>query len=272
MKTPFTALYVSTVVGLACSQLNAQVLLSGGSYQQDFDTLVVSGTPNNWADNSTLNGWYADAALGTTIYRAGTGSSTTGSLYSFGSSGTSERALGSVATDSTGPFAYGVRFLNDTGQSLSDFMIEYTGEQWRATGAGAQSLGFSYRVSDSAATELDLGNSLSWVAVSGLDFVSPRFGGSTGALDGNAAGNRTAFLGTPLSGLVLSPGQELFLRWTDPSDPGSDHGLGIDNLRVEFSAVPEPGSCGLMFALGLGVVAAYREFKRARGRSAVQTP
>ena len=64
---------------------------------ENFDTLASTGTAITWADNSTIPGWSSTRAT----YNSGTGSSTTGALYSFGVAGTNpvtDRALGSVAS------------------------------------------------------------------------------------------------------------------------------------------------------------------------------
>ena len=190
-------------VGLLFESASAQVSINslpGGSYTQNFNSLANSGT-NNWTDNSTLPGWYAAKTnAGTpssfTNYIAGTGSSTAGALYSFGASGSSERALGSLASGNAniGDIAYGVRFANDTGADISSITITYTGEQWRNNGnANVQTLAFSYRVSDTAITSPDPANAGSWTPFTALDFTTPTVGGTTGALDGNASTNRHVY-------------------------------------------------------------------------------
>lgn len=189
-------------------------------YSQGFDTLAASGTSNTWTDDSTLAGWYATR----TVLIAGTGTNTAGGLYSFGNSG--DRALGAIASNSTGTVAFGVRMVNDSGATITDLSIAYTGEQWRNGGnTTQQSLTFAYQV---AAADLTSGT---WTAVSALDFTGPIATSSGGALDGNAPANRTAISGT-LSGLTLAPGQEIWLRWQEINDAGSDHGLSIDDLTV----------------------------------------
>ena len=118
---------------------SAQILVSAGSpYTQNFDSL--GSVSNAWTDSSTLPGWYASQSIGgPTVagYRAGTGSSTAGALWSFGVAGVNpvtDRALGSVASGTPGNFAYGVRFQNDTAQAITNITISYTGEQWRNGG------------------------------------------------------------------------------------------------------------------------------------------
>ncbi|MEI7535014.1 MAG: hypothetical protein WCK57_11655, partial [Verrucomicrobiae bacterium] len=82
--------------------LFAQVLMSGGTYSQNFDSLAGSGSNNGWTNNVTLLGWYASkVSVDNTNISAGSGTSTTGGIYSFGTNGinsASDRALGSLAS------------------------------------------------------------------------------------------------------------------------------------------------------------------------------
>ncbi len=253
-------------------ETQGQVMLneSDFAYKQNFDTLAPSGTANSWIDSTTLVGWYAEGGTSgpLTTYNAGTGTSTTGSLYSFGSVGApADRALGSLASDSTGSLAYGVRLRNATASSLiNNFSISYAGEQWRDNlNANAQSLQFSYRVSNSPITSADAlhpPGSGGWIAIPAnpLDFVSPMHTGASSALDGNLSANRMEFMSTSLTGVVLNPGDELFIRWFDANDSGTDHALAIDDLSVAFtvSAVPEPREYAAVAALGLLGFAVWR--------------
>ena len=114
LKLFFVSLVVALLangfyVGTAVAQEPIQPM-----YTQDFDTLTSSGTNNPWTDNLTLLGWYSNR----TTYSAGTGSSNAGALYSFGSTSSSERALGSVASGSTGTIYYGVRLTNNTSDPI----------------------------------------------------------------------------------------------------------------------------------------------------------
>ena len=218
------------------SSATAQVAMSGGTYSQNFDSLANSGTLA-WTDNSTLPGWYASKTLGgtsVTTYRADNGSGNTGAIYSFGASGSTERALGSVASGTPGNFAYGVRFTNDTGLAQSNLAVSYTGEQWRNGGnTSAQKLAFSYFVSSNPITSSDAANANTWTAFTSLDFTTPTTGSKAGALDGNNPANKQVFTNAVLP-VVVQSGQEIFLRWFDTNDTGTDHGVAIDNLTVSF--------------------------------------
>jgi hypothetical protein len=231
--------------GLFIQSASAQILVSAGSpYAQNFDSLASTGTANAWTDNSTLPGWYASQSIGgptVATYRAGTGSSTAGALYSFGVAGVNpitDRALGSVASGTPGNFAYGVRFQNDTAQAITNITISYTGEQWRNGGnVNVQTLAFSYFISNNPITACDAVNTNSpWVAFNSLSFNTPTVGVTAATLDGNASANRQVFPATLLTGVVVYPGQEIFFRWFDVNDSGNDHALAVDDLTISFTS------------------------------------
>ena len=210
------------------------------AYSQDFSGLAASGTGNPWNDDGTIAGWYSSRST----YNASTGSSTAGALYSFGSSGATERSLGSLAVGSTGSIYYGARFVNDRLTTVNSITVSYSGEQWRNSGNTAQhQLDFSYQISDTV-TSLTAGT---WTNVNGLDFTGPIAGGSASALNGNDPANRATHVVS--FAVRIAPSQEIMLRWSDPDDTGSDHGLAIDDIEVasaplsvileEFTATPQ---------------------------------
>lgn len=193
------------------------------AYTQNFNTLPSTGTPT-WANDSTLAAWYSNQ----TTFTANNGSSNTGSLYSYGSTGNPERALGSVGSNGTGTLLYGVRFINNTGATIPDLRVMYTGEQWRNGGnATAQSLVFGYQIG-ATVTSITAGT---WTSVASLDFTSPVATNPAAALDGNLTANREV-ISANIIGINLPAGQEIMLRWEDVNHSGNDHGLAIDDLEV----------------------------------------
>ena len=262
----------------------AQVLLSGGlTYSQNFDSLASSTTTTTvpWADNTTLPGWYASRAYvsGTTSafgpftwtsYRVAGGENNSGSIYSFGTNGVgpiTDRALGSISSGTPKTNVFGVRIKNDTANSVGAITVSYTGEEWRNGGNTAvQTLAFSYGTSSVGfSSPIDTGTPgvNGWVGFAALNFNTPVTGATAGVLDGNDPANRTIISPTVLTGVTLNPGDEIFLRWLDIDDSGNDHGFGIDDLTVSFSAVPEPSSAVLA---GLGFVALI-SWRRSRGKA-----
>jgi hypothetical protein len=224
---------------------HAQIPMSAGTYNQDFNTLANSpGGNTNWTDNAILLGWYASqkGAGAVTNYRISTGTSTTSSLYSFGASADNDRALGSMAGGTPSDFAFGVRFTNNTADVFTNLTVTVTGEQWRRANTSTQVLSFSYCVTGSAITSADAaGTVYPWIPFNNLDFSSPSVG-SAAALDGNNATNRHAFSAVILSGVAVLPGQEIFLRWLDADDSGFDQGMGIDDLTFAFTNMNSAGT------------------------------
>ncbi|MEI8040592.1 MAG: hypothetical protein WCL11_04230 [Verrucomicrobiota bacterium] len=239
LPTLLTAALLSA--GLFVGSAEAQVLFGSGSpYTQNFDALANTGT-TAWLDNSALPGWYASTNNSSGMaqtYKASAGTDNTGMIYSYGTASTTDRALGSAASNTSGPLAYGVRLTNDTSMTITNIAIAYTGEQWRNGGnAAPQTLAFSYRTSSTSITSPDSGNANAWTAVTNLDFTTPTVGATAAALDGNAAANRHVFPAVVLAGAVVPPGWEIFLRWRDINDTGSDHGVSVDDLTVSFTGV-----------------------------------
>src|SRR5262245_32822312 len=214
----------------------------GTPYTQNFDTLPASGS-TTWTNNSTIPGWYhARTGTGLTIV-ANDGGSNAGNLYSYGTSGSTDRALGSVGSGNAavGNLFWGVRLQNNTGSTITSLAVSYTGEQWRNSAAAAQTASFSYLVGSPTVTGSLAEFQSAGVAVPNLDFTSPVTGGTAGALDGNLAANQ-AHLSFTITGLNIPNGTEIMLRWSDPDHSGSDHGLAIDDFSVTALAdgVPTP--------------------------------
>jgi hypothetical protein len=276
-----TALVFTAIVAVGAMPAQGAILYStpAASYSQNFDTLPT--TPENASLGSSPTGWTDDNASpgagnfsivgfylhhvttqteggfsGKQRMRVGAGTANTGAFWSYGASGSPDRALSSLASNTTAAVAdggvqyIGARFTNNTGVNLANFTLEYFGEQWRDGGAAtpvAQQLTFEWKVG--AASLQDTG----FTAASALDFVSPVFAntGSGAAVVGNTAG-RVQKGPVTVNSIGWAPGTDLWIRWTDVNDSGNDHGLGIDDLT--FSAnVPEP--TGLSLAL-LGFVVA----------------
>ncbi len=224
---------------------------AGGSYGQNFDSLPASGTftlasngplalnaaPINAAG---LGGWTLAKYSGTgtvALFRVDAGSGTSGSVYSYGSASAGDRALGSLSSGTTIP-RFGVMFVNNTGQTITQFSLSYTGEQWRDGGGSvpepANKLTFEYAL---GATDINNGT---FVPATVLDFTAPQVtpGTTDIVLNGNTAANRVAVANT-ITGLNWGPGQTLVLRWSDANDPGDDDGLAIDDLTFSTPVTPE---------------------------------
>ncbi|WHF53079.1 choice-of-anchor D domain-containing protein [Chryseobacterium gotjawalense] len=233
-----------------CGQIS---MSTTGSYQQDFNTLISTGT-GNFTDNTTLPNWYAQrTGTGSTIV-ANTGSSTSGNLYSYGS-GDSDRALGSLGSGTTGNFAWGTLLQNNSPYAITDIRISYTGEQWRNSAAEAQTVAFYYKISSLLSSDLQPNVNEGWTAVTYLDFTSPVTGGTAGVLDGNNAANRVVKNSISIPSIMLPTGSYILLKWDDPDHIGNDHGLSIDDVKIEWTvnsvAQPEPTNFPINFSCGV---------------------
>jgi len=233
---------------------------AGGSISQSFDTLTSGSSIVGWSNNTTLPGWYLfrQPGPGTAVssYTGSNGSSAAATFFSFGGAGVnpaSDRSLGAVGSglgywgspaDGSVAGWMSVGITNDTGITLTDFTVDYDGEQWRNggnTSAQSISLEYGYGATFTAVA--------SWfVAGASFDFTSPIVGSTAGALDGNAGANRVAGIGGSIGSQSWAAGDTLWIRWVEVNDPGNDHGLSIDNWS--FSATPAPGPVALLGLAG----------------------
>jgi hypothetical protein len=183
-------------------------------------------------------------------------------MKSYGSTGSSERALGSLASGSTGTLFYGAEFQNKTGGIITSLEIGYTGEQWRRganTPQRAEKLFFEYSLNATSVTD----PLATWIGVSTLDFTSPNISGTSGtSLDGNLPANRTVLGGVIDGSLLIADNAIFWIRYRDPDDPGFDHGLAVDDFSLTPQGIiPEPSSAIL---LAVGVMAFVLVYWRRR--------
>ncbi len=232
-------------VGTAASE--AAISL-GSTYSEDFNTLANdNGMSHTWTDDSTLPGWSAEA---TTYTATGGGSSTHPALYSFGSGAPdTDRALGTEG----GPLHFGADLVNDTGSAITSVQISYVGEVWR-TSPNANTLSFEYGVNNGGVTDADG----TWVSDSNLDFAYAGVVGGGAPADGNLPANQTSISDT-ISGVNIAPGEHFWIRWGAP-DVGQAPGLGVDDLSLTSSAVPEPSAYAGLAAGFLGFIVVVRRF------------
>lgn len=231
---PCTAALAALIALATARTASAQVSLTNASpaYTEEFNTLPSSGT-TAWADNATLANWYAQRAVAGTLNILGdAGGGNAGALRSFGND--AERAFGSVASNTTGALAWGVRLRNNGSSDITALNISFRVEHWRDASADTQTCAFFHRVSPSPITAITgaeasdpAGNG--FTAATTFDFTSVA-NGNTGAIDGNAAGNQATKSGT-LS-VTVPVGSEIMLLWQDPNNVGNDHGVAIDSLNV----------------------------------------
>jgi hypothetical protein len=209
-------------------------ITASGTVSETFNTLSSSGS-----SGTTLPQGFFFSETGTganTTYGIDNGSDNTGNTYSYGTGASADRSLGSLQSGTLFPLI-GAAFTNNTGATITQLNISYTGEQWRLGSSGNRTdqLIFAYSTN---ANSLTTGT---YTNVSSLTFVTPNLSGSAGTRNGNIAANNTPLTGT-ISGLSIANGTTFYLRWTDDDAIGADDGLAIDDfsLTAVTSSAPAP--------------------------------
>jgi hypothetical protein len=263
----------------------------GSTYFQNFDSLPntpqnasLGTTPAGWTDdnaapgsgNFSIPGWYLyhptavseGGANGHQRLRAGTGTSTTGAFYSFGASGDTDRALGSLGANTLAPenpadpdggYMYiGLRLNNDTGLTLDSFTLSFYGEQWHGSGAATpETMLFAWSTTATAIND----PSTSFTVVPQLNWTAPVTLAAEGAVDGNA--NRMLVGPFTVTGVNWMPGTDLWLRWADLQAPGvRDDGLALDDPSF-VAVIPEPSSFVLV---GFGLAGLFLNRRTSTGK------
>ena len=120
--------------------LCAALLISSfcqAQYQQNFDTITTttanaattySNLPQGWGIFEVGTGAAADGK-----YLVADGSNNTGTAYSFGTTNSTDRSLGTIASNANFP-TLGAIFFNEADTAVTNLTISYTGEQWRYGG------------------------------------------------------------------------------------------------------------------------------------------
>ncbi len=262
-KTHITILAVLAHLGAA----HATILFDGTTHTENFDTLATAaanvnigaGTAPAWANDTTLDGWYAGGTGTLTATYGifnGSGSSTglavgQNGVGSFGAFSATERALAPLKRNNSS--FVGLALLNNSGDVLTDFTITYTAERWRDNAVQAASqvgLDFAYQANALGIT------SGTWTPVAALTHNAPAMT-NAGTLDGNDAANRET-LSFTLVGLNIADGDTVWLRWGLRTSGNNGSYVAIDDLSV--TAIPEPGSLGLV-GIALGSLLLFRRRK-----------
>ena len=223
----------------------AQIFITSASlsYTQDFNSLDTSGAsltamPAGWS----FYEWGGSSA--NTVYRASTGSATSGDTYSYGAAGSTDRALGSLCSSGVPNVSYGVRFINKTTAFINAVTITYKAEQWRRNGSGKMdSVLFFYGYGGKTIADTPLS---SWIDVPALLITSITTAMPAAATNGNDTSRvykATIFVSLPA-------GDTISFRWYDYNAAGNDDGLSIDSLTMTFNIGP-PSTANKPAIIGL---------------------
>jgi serralysin len=261
MKRP---LLPSILAGL----LGSAALLSGQAsyhsvgfvYSEDFNSLngqftnLDTGSPHPWTNGVTVPNFYASLNDYWSTNRPVYGSR----MYALRADGSAvDKALGSVPGGAQPAIYFGLRLVNTTGVTLTSFDLGYVGEQWRDSGnLIASQITVAWRVGSGSLTDG------TWVSLPDATFTAPVTSGNVTDLNGNSAANRREIEASVSTDFSWAPNQELWIRWAHLDHPGTNHGLGIDD--VTFAAIPEPAHAGLLVLAVSALALAWR--RRRSGR------
>ena len=197
----------------------------------DFALPPAASDPVGGLGLPVLAGWYGLAELGTR-FGATSGDQTTGGQISFGAPDSTNRALGLLATSSTGATAFGARLLNLSTNTFNYISLRFTGALWRQSDK-AKTLALSYRIDPTGTAPFTTNYT---ALLPSLDVNLPPSPGALGgvAVDGNAPANQISLGVTNQFITPWPPGAALWLIWTMADSSGRSQGLAIDDFR--FSA------------------------------------
>ena len=191
---------------------------------------------------ATMPGWYGECDTDTTGAQLGAsdGSQTTGGVISFGNvdDTATNRALGLIATSTSGGTHFGLKLINATTTNLNYIDLSFVGEYWKL-GTKPKTMAFSYNV-DAAGNASTLSRAEIGAAssneVSALTFNFPT-AAKVGANNGLLPQNQTNLAVTNFAlAKPWTPGSALWLVWSINDATGSGEGYGIDNLLFSASA------------------------------------
>ena len=209
----------------------------------DFDG-PVTATGSGGLGITSLAGWYGSSVL-LARFGATDGDQTTGGQVSFGPEGGSDRALGLLATSSTGGTAFGARLINGTGITLTRMNVQFTGEVWRQSNV-PKTLQFYYQVDLSGTNNFGT-NATAYVPALNVNFPTVTADSGGLAVDGTAAINQTNLSGLNQTITNWPPGAALWLVWQMTDATGKAQGLAIDNLSFSAS-VPTSVPLAIQFS------------------------
>lgn len=196
-------------------------------YTQNFNGLISAGSST--ALSTHIPGWYASLPA----YKADSGVTSVGYLYSFGDIGSSDRALGALTNTTYPLIEFAVRIVNDSSQTIHHITVQYTGEQWRL-GSNTNTLAFSYQLNPASPTNLASGT---WVSVPALNFVGLKTNPVANSLDGNLAANRRQITAT--IPVTLNPTESMLLKWSQSHGTSDyDQALAVDDLSISSDEPP----------------------------------
>lgn len=166
-----------------------------------------------------------------------TGTNTAGGYRSYGNNATNpDRALGFAPNANFGGTANSAfataQFQNVSGSTVTSLLLGYTGEQFLSQYGRASFFTVSYSTT-SATAGFTVISSLNFNAIS----VPASNAANLGSVNGDASGFRTSITPVNVSGLNVSNGSSVWVRWNFDRGTGTNagQGLAIDDISLTFN-------------------------------------
>lgn len=192
---------------------------------ENFDAMAASGTaslPSNWKMSpagAAAPTWAAAGNFTAVNQQASSGAPATGARYNWGTSAT-ERALGVMTSGGyASPNSIMAFYQNSNASAITDITISYDLERYRINTAAA-SVQFYYSLDGSTWTAVAAGN----IAAASLPTGASAYNFTPGLTI-----NVAAFT---ITGLSITNGSNIYLRWNLNTTGGNSQGIGIDNVSV----------------------------------------
>jgi hypothetical protein len=211
------------------------VQINGTTYVLNDPYAFAGPTAGGGLGLANLDGWFGWASLASK-FGASSGDQTTGGQISFGLPANGNRALGLLATSSTGATAFGVKLINETASNLNYINVEVTGELWRQSNL-PKTLEALYAIDPTATNEFPISSTgmLPALTVSFPTLVSTA--GGVG-VDGTAAPNQVRLGAANVPSGNWPPGAALWLVWQMADATGKAQGLAIDDFHFSATSTP----------------------------------
>jgi hypothetical protein len=203
--------------------------------------VAATGNSGGLGLGTTMAGWYglADPKASVGVrFGATDGDQTTGGQISFGLPNSSNRALGLLATSTTGYTAIGAKFINNTGTTLNYLNLQVTGEIWRQSNL-PKTLECYYLIDPTSTAPM---STAATAYLPEFNVLFPTVAGDVGgvAVDGTAPANQINLAVTNQAIASWPSGAALWLVWEMADNTGKAQGLAIDNLSFAATALGTP--------------------------------
>ncbi|HSD15561.1 MAG TPA: hypothetical protein VLB74_12995, partial [Flavobacterium sp.] len=205
---------------------------------ENFDGMGISASatlPSNWkmsVAGAVSPTWAAGGNFTAVSQQASTGAPTTGGRYNWGTTPTTDRALGCMTSGGyASPNSIMSYYRNTNASNLIQLTVSYNLERYRINTTAA-SVQFYYSL-----------DGTTWVAVASGDVAAASLptGASAYSFGAPLTVNVAAF---NITGLSVATNSDIYLRWNLVTGASNSQGIGIDDVSVTatFGAACTPPS------------------------------